>query len=232
MTREVRDGHTPRDRFNHGFAYGSACPRQSYRPAKSRNIRPRTIAPQHRPRAPDRRRPHTDSPARTRRIRARAHWLRAAAANTGVKRSRLSAIEQLMFFCENVSEAAAKTATSVAPAATAASKPRRLGTSTGYVTPSRRGSRAHQFSVVAHLRHPLRRHKCRGLNGPQPRIRKHSNELDLRLRGDALRLVLQPIARAHLDNANAAQPLPFSAAPSRSKCNSSTPSLTWSPAAK
>ena len=46
-----------------------------------------------------------------------------AASTTGAKRSRLSAIEQLMFFCEKISEAAPNTATSSAPAASAASKP-------------------------------------------------------------------------------------------------------------
>ncbi len=38
---------------------------------------------------------------------------------------------QLMFFCENVSEAATNTATSSAPAAAAASNPFMLGVSTG-----------------------------------------------------------------------------------------------------
>ena len=51
--------------------------------------------------------------------------------NHGRKRSSDSAIEQLMFFFENASEAAPKTATSVAPAARAASKPFRFGVSTG-----------------------------------------------------------------------------------------------------
>jgi hypothetical protein len=49
----------------------------------------------------------------------------------GRKRSSDSAIEQLMFFCEKDSEAAPNTATSFAPAASAASKPFRLGVSTG-----------------------------------------------------------------------------------------------------
>ena len=49
----------------------------------------------------------------------------------GLNLSSDSAIEQLMFFCENASEAAAKTATSVAPAARADSKPLRFGASTG-----------------------------------------------------------------------------------------------------
>jgi hypothetical protein len=44
-----------------------------------------------------------------------------AASTTGRKRSRDSAIEQLMFFLENDSDAAPNTATSVAPAAFAAS---------------------------------------------------------------------------------------------------------------
>ena len=44
---------------------------------------------------------------------------------------RLSAMEQLILRCEKLSEAAAKTATSSAFAAIAASKPLRLGTSTG-----------------------------------------------------------------------------------------------------
>jgi hypothetical protein len=46
-----------------------------------------------------------------------------AASHTGMKRSILSAIEQLMFFLLNASEAAPKIATSVAPTASAASKP-------------------------------------------------------------------------------------------------------------
>ena len=54
-----------------------------------------------------------------------------AASATGRKRSRDSAIEQLMFFFEKDSEAAPKMATSVAPAARASSKPLRLGVSTG-----------------------------------------------------------------------------------------------------
>ncbi len=54
-----------------------------------------------------------------------------AALKTGRKRSKLSAMEQWMFFSEKVSDAAAKTATSVAPAATAASKPCVFGTNTG-----------------------------------------------------------------------------------------------------
>ena len=55
----------------------------------------------------------------------------AAAAMTGAKRSRLSVIEQLMLRCEKLSEAAPKTATSAAPAASALSKPFRFGVSTG-----------------------------------------------------------------------------------------------------
>jgi hypothetical protein len=54
-----------------------------------------------------------------------------AASTTAAKRFRLSPMLQLMFFCENVSEAAAKIATSCAPASTAASKPLRLGVRTG-----------------------------------------------------------------------------------------------------
>src|SRR4051812_14464783 len=55
-----------------------------------------------------------------------------AAFTTGSNRARLSAIEQFVFLRENDSEAAANTATSVAPAARAASNPCRFGTSTGY----------------------------------------------------------------------------------------------------
>jgi hypothetical protein len=47
----------------------------------------------------------------------------AAASQTGRKRSKLSSMEQLMFFWLNASEAAPKTATSSTPADTAASKP-------------------------------------------------------------------------------------------------------------
>src|SRR5258706_9196431 len=65
-----------------------------------------------------------------------------AASTTGWNRSSDSAIEQLMFFFEKASEAAPNTATSVAPAARAASKPLRLGVSTGYATPGRRRMRS------------------------------------------------------------------------------------------
>src|SRR4051812_15180104 len=61
---------------------------------------------------------------------------------TGKNLSKDSAIEQLIFFCENDSEAAAKTATSVAPAARAASNPLRFGVSTGYETPGLRRMRS------------------------------------------------------------------------------------------
>jgi hypothetical protein len=55
-------------------------------------------------------------------------WSRAVAM-TGSKRARLSAMEQFVFFCENDSEAAANTATSRDPAASAASNPFMFGTS-------------------------------------------------------------------------------------------------------
>ncbi len=58
-----------------------------------------------------------------------------AASKIGVKRSIDSAIEQLMFRWENPSEAAPNTATSRAPAATAASKPFMFGVSTGKLRP-------------------------------------------------------------------------------------------------
>jgi hypothetical protein len=45
------------------------------------------------------------------------------------KRSMDSAMEQLMFFCENASEAAPKITTSSTPASSAASKPFMFGTS-------------------------------------------------------------------------------------------------------
>src|SRR5215213_2325950 len=49
---------------------------------------------------------------------------------------------QLIFFFEKASDAAANTATSVAPAARAASKPLRFGVSTGYETPGLRRIRS------------------------------------------------------------------------------------------
>ncbi len=54
-----------------------------------------------------------------------------ATAATGSNRMRLSAIEQLMFRFEKLSDAAAKIATSSTPLASAASMPFMLGTSTG-----------------------------------------------------------------------------------------------------
>ena len=53
-----------------------------------------------------------------------------AARATGAKRSIDSAIEQLMFFCENASLAAPNTTTSSAFAASAPSKPFMFGVST------------------------------------------------------------------------------------------------------
>src|SRR5437879_5823258 len=61
-----------------------------------------------------------------------------AACATSRKRSIDSAIEQLMFFCENASDAEPKITTSSAPAASAASKPFMFGVSTEYTTPGLR----------------------------------------------------------------------------------------------
>ncbi len=55
----------------------------------------------------------------------------SAASQTGRNRARLSAIEQLMLRREKLSDAAANTAISVAPAARAASNPVMFGTRTG-----------------------------------------------------------------------------------------------------
>jgi len=52
-----------------------------------------------------------------------------AASIKGAKRARLSAMEQLMFFCEKASEAAPNTATSFTPASMAASRPFMFGVS-------------------------------------------------------------------------------------------------------
>src|SRR3990172_1004598 len=66
-----------------------------------------------------------------------------------MNRSKLSAIEQLVFFCENDSDAAPNTATSCAPAATAASKPFMFGVNTGYTTPGLRRSPASTSALSA-----------------------------------------------------------------------------------
>jgi len=54
-----------------------------------------------------------------------------AASTTGKNRAKLCLILQLIFFMENVSEAAPKIATSFAPAFTANSKPSIFGVKTG-----------------------------------------------------------------------------------------------------
>ena len=65
-----------------------------------------------------------------------------AASISGTNRARLSLIEQLILRCEKASDAAANTATSLTPAATASSNPRRLGASAPYTTPGLRWMRA------------------------------------------------------------------------------------------
>ena len=105
-----------------------------------------------------------------------------------------------MFFCENASDAAPNTATSSTFAATAASKPFMLGTSTGYATPGLRRMRAMTSRAVRHLRNPLGRHERRGLDRGQPCVAQAVDEPDLDVGRDRALLVLQPVARADLDD--------------------------------
>jgi hypothetical protein len=59
-----------------------------------------------------------------------------------------------------------------------------------------------QLGVVAHLRHPLGRHEGRGLDRLQPGALEAAHELELGVGGDELLLVLQAVARPHLDDAD------------------------------
>ena len=72
-----------------------------------------------------------------------------AAFATGSKRAMDSAIEQLMFRCENASDAEPKITTSSAFAASAASKPCMFGVSAEYSVPGRRSMPAMTSVLVA-----------------------------------------------------------------------------------
>src|SRR5262245_43277544 len=81
--------------------------------------------------------------------------------------------------------------------------------------------------MVGHLRDPLRRDERGRLDRGQARGAEALDQLELHLGRDFLLLVLQAVARPHLDDANARGQR--HAASSSSNC---APSLTCSPAAK
>ena len=86
-------------------------------------------------------------------------------------------------------------------AASAASKPFMFGTSTGVHDARLAADARHHVGAVGHLRHPLRRHERRGLDRRQPRIAQAVDQADLDVGRDGALLVLQPVARADLDDA-------------------------------
>ena len=84
--------------------------------------------------------------------------------------------------------------------------------------------RAHQLGMVAHLRHPLRRHEGGGLDLAQPGVGQAVDQFQLGGQRHHLLLVLQAVARPHLDDADGGCVIVTS-----SKSTRSTPSTTWSP---
>jgi hypothetical protein len=133
---------------------------------------------------------------------------------------------QLVFFLLNASDAAAKMATSLAPAFTALWKPcrsahtrcvaagRRLGqhpASSPYLEVGRQrsvgdswaavDSRQH-ISAVAELGDPLGRHKAGGFNLAQPRRREHVDQVNLDGGVDVTGLILEAVPGPHFVNHN------------------------------
>jgi hypothetical protein len=61
----------------------------------------------------------------------------------------------------------------------------------------------HQLGGVGELRHPLRRDEARDLDAREPRIEQRAHQALLAVERDHHALVLQPVARADLDDADA-----------------------------
>ena len=118
-----------------------------------------------------RRRPRTDSPARTRCSRARARRAPCAAAKTGATRSRLSAIEQLMFLLRERLRRGDEHGDLVG-----LRRERRLEAlhvrRQHRVADARLAADArHHVGGVGHLRHPFRRHEATSPRSPESRRR-------------------------------------------------------------
>src|SRR5574344_1695749 len=96
----------------------------------------------------------------------------------------------------------------------------------------------HDLGVVGHLRHPLGADKAGDLNLLEARLLQALHQLDLDGRRNRLFFVLQPIARAHIDDAHlggithATTPCVEGSAQAVFRLSSSSPSATWSPGAK
>jgi hypothetical protein len=117
-------------------------------------------------------------------------------------RSRLSAIDALMFFRLKVSEAAVNTAISSTPASMARSSP--LQVRHQHRGRRRRGAPGRgDLGRVRELRDPARADEAGGLDGRQPRGGEALDELDLDRRRHHGRFVLQPVARPDLDDPHA-----------------------------
>ena len=142
-------------------------------------------------------------------------------ATTGRKRSSDSAIEQLMFFFENASDAAPKTATSVGARGARGLEALQVRRQHRIGDAGLAADALQHLGVVGHLRDPLRRDERRRLDRRQAGVREPLDQLDLHRGRHLARLVLQAVARADLDDADRRH----------SSVTSSAPSSTCSPAA-
>ena len=92
------------------------------------------------------------------------------------------------------------------------SRPRSFGTSTDTPTPAGTSIRAQHLGRVGQLRDHVGTDEARDLQATQPGPGQRIDQLDLGLGGDDLRLVLEPVARAHLPDPHAARKLSLWAA--------------------
>ncbi len=130
-----------------------------------------------------------------------------------------------MFLCEKVSEAAAKTATSAAPAASRRVEPLEVGGQNRVADPRSAFDPLQDRGGVGHLGDPAWGDEAGRLDGGKAAAAETVDEADLDRRRHALRLVLQPVPRADLDYFDAFGQAASQTPSAASKASSSAPSL-------
>ena len=123
-----------------------------------------------------------------------------AAFATGSKRAMLSAMPQLMFFCENASLAAPKITIFVGLGLQCGFEAAQVRREHGIDRAVAAVDAGHDGGAVGHLRHPFRRYERGGFDVLQAGLRQPVDQFDLDLGRDEVLFVLQAVAGTDFDD--------------------------------
>ena len=167
-------------------------------------------------------------------VAAHPHAAAPACATTGRNRSRLSAIEQLMFLCEKRLRGGAEHGDLLGTRGQRRLQALEVRHQHRVAHARPLAHRAQHLVAARHLRHPFRRDEGARLDHRQPGLGQRLDQRHLGRDRHRRRLVLQPVARADLDDGDLGRHRGEQVAASRRRLRrlqveQHAPSSTWSP---